>query len=67
MIGLVGQRFGEANVNIADMALSRQGSTALMVLKLDAPMTDELRDSLRNDNPPILSLRSVTLPRIGQH
>lgn len=66
VIGLVGQRFGEANVNIADMALSRRGKTALMVLKLDAPMTDELRDSLRKDNPPILSVRSVTLPPIGQ-
>ncbi len=64
VIGLVGQRFGEAGVNIADMALSRRGGKALMVLKLDAPMTDELRDSLRNDNPPILSVRSTTLPAI---
>ncbi len=64
VIGLVGQRVGEAGVNIADMALSRRGKTALMVLKLDAPMTDELRDSLRSESPPILSVRSTTLPPI---
>jgi len=62
VIGLVGRRFGEAGINIADMALSRRGKTALMVLKLDVPMPDELRDSLRGENPPIFSVRSVTLP-----
>ena len=36
VIGLVGQAFGSAGINIADMALSRRGKTALMVLKLDA-------------------------------
>ncbi len=66
VIGLVGQAFGTAQINIADMALSRRGRTALMVLKLDEPMPDHLRDSLRAMNPPILSLRTVSLPPVGE-
>lgn len=65
VIGLVGQCVGEAGINIADMALSRRGQTALMVLKLDDPMTDDLRDALRASNPPILSLQTVTLPPVA--
>ncbi len=65
VIGLVGQAFGTAQINIADMALSRRGRTALMVLKLDEPMPDHLRDSLRAMNPPILSLRTVSLPPVA--
>jgi len=57
---------GEAEINIADMALSRRGKTALMVLKLDVPMPTELRDSLRAQNPPIFSVRSATLPPVCQ-
>lgn len=64
VIGLVGQAFGSAEINIADMALSRRGKTALMVLKLDAPMPDSLRASL-SAHPTILSVRSVTLPAVG--
>ena len=64
VIGLVGQCVGEAGINIADMALSRRGKTALMVLKLDVPLPETLGDSLRNENPPILSVRSVTLPPV---
>lgn len=63
VIGLVGKAFGDAGINIADMALSRRGKTALMVLKLDAPMPTTLRDSLAS-NPPIISVRSVTLPAV---
>lgn len=61
VIGLVGKQFGDAGINIADMALSRRGKTALMVLKLDEPMPNDLRDRLRAANPPILSVRTVTL------
>jgi len=64
VIGLVGNRVGEAGINIADMALSRRGKTALMVLKLDVPLPEALRDSLRNEGPPILSVRNVTLPPV---
>lgn len=64
VIGLVGQAFGNAGINIADMALSRRGKTALMVLKLDAPMPDSLRNSLTT-HAPILSVHSVSLPPVG--
>ena len=64
VIGLVGQRVGDAGINIADMALSRRGKTALMVLKLDEPIPDDVRNALRAMNPPILSVRSVSLPPV---
>lgn len=65
VIGLVGQKCGDAGINIADMALSRRGKTALMLLKLDGPLPDALRDELRAANPPILSVRRVDLPPIN--
>ena len=61
VIGLVGQRFGDAGINIADMALSSRGNTALMLLKLDQPMPDEMRATLRAASEHILSVHSVTL------
>ena len=64
VIGLVGQTFGDAGINIADMALSRHGETALMVLKLDAPMPGDLRDALSRMTPPIHSVRTVSLPPV---
>lgn len=66
VIGLVGQAFGDAGINIADMALSRRGKTALMVLKLDEPMPDKLREQLCGINPPILSLRTISLPPVQE-
>ena len=60
-IGLAGQRFGDAGINIADMALSSRGNTALMLLKLDQPMPDEMRATLRAASKHILSVHSVTL------
>ena len=65
VIGLVGQAFGNAGINIADMALSRRGKTALMVLKLDQAMPDDLRNTLSAANPPILSVRTVSLPPVA--
>lgn len=65
VIGLVGQTVGDARINIADMALSRRGKTALMVLKLDEPLPSALREQLRSMNPPILSVQSVTLAPIS--
>ena len=61
-IGLVGRKFGEAKINIADMALSRRGDTALMVLKVDEPIPDELTKTLEAAHPPIRSVCTVTLP-----
>ena len=66
VIGLVGQAFGSAGINIADMALSRRGKTALMVLKLDEAMPNSLRNGLSALNPPILSVRTVTLPPVAE-
>jgi D-3-phosphoglycerate dehydrogenase len=65
VIGLVGQAFGNRGINIADMALSRRGKTALMVLKLDGPMPDELLKALRGMNPPILSVCTISLPPVS--
>jgi D-3-phosphoglycerate dehydrogenase len=48
VIGRVGTLFGEANVNIANMAVSRtrRGEKALMALSLDTPAPPELVDRL---------------------
>lgn len=61
MIGLVGTEFGSAGANIADMALSRRGNTAMMVLKLDATPDESLINRLRA-RPGILKVASVQLP-----
>jgi D-3-phosphoglycerate dehydrogenase len=49
VIGRVGTLFGEAGVNIANMAVSRtrQGGKALMALSLDAEPPSELVESVR--------------------
>lgn len=62
VIGLVGTLFGKHELNIADLFLSRRGKTALMLLKVDESMNDALLGELRRANPPILSVRTVSLP-----
>jgi D-3-phosphoglycerate dehydrogenase / 2-oxoglutarate reductase len=49
VIGKVGTLFGEAGVNIANMAVSRtrRGDKALMALSIDSEAPDELVESLR--------------------
>jgi D-3-phosphoglycerate dehydrogenase len=49
VIGRIGTLFGEADVNIANMAVSRtnRGGKALMAVSLDTPAPPELVDSLR--------------------
>jgi D-3-phosphoglycerate dehydrogenase len=44
VIGRVGTMFGEAGVNIANMAVSRtsEGGTALMAFSIDSPAAPEL-------------------------
>ena len=67
MIGLVGAEFGKANVNIADMTISRRenadgsGATALMLLKLDEAASYELHDAL-GEQEGILKIAAVQLP-----
>jgi len=65
VIGLVGSTFGDHKVNIADMMLSRKDKTALMVLKLDAPIPDDAMQALRSKKPPIQKVLPVTLPAIS--
>ena len=49
VIGRVGTLFGEAGVNIANMAVSRnrEGGQALMALSIDSPAPAELLEGLR--------------------
>ena len=50
VIGRVGSMFGEAGVNIANMAVSRtkEGGEALMVFSIDSAAKDELVDALHD-------------------
>ncbi|NOT01874.1 MAG: ACT domain-containing protein, partial [Phycisphaerales bacterium] len=60
VIGSVGQLFGDAGINIADMTLSRRDRTALMLLKLDqAPGDAVLKQLVALDA--IQSVQSVLL------
>jgi D-3-phosphoglycerate dehydrogenase len=66
VIGLVGSSFGDSNVNIADMVISRQinpdgTATALMVLKTDSAPPEALINRLKA-RPNILKVKTVKLP-----
>lgn len=66
VIGTVGTSFGDANVNIADMVISREftkggTATALMVLKTDSEAPDALVNRLRA-RPNILKVKTLALP-----
>ncbi len=65
VIGLVGTIFGDNKINIADMMLSRQRETALMVLKLDAPIPPDVMQILESKKPPLFQVLPVTLPPIA--
>lgn len=62
VIGLVGTIMGDHKINIADMMLSRQKNTALMVLKLDAPLPAKVLEVLASRKPPLASVLPVELP-----
>jgi D-3-phosphoglycerate dehydrogenase len=69
VIGIVGTSFGDAQVNIADMVISRavdkQGkAAALMVLKTDSEPPAALLNRLRA-RPNILHVKSLVLPPRG--
>jgi D-3-phosphoglycerate dehydrogenase len=51
VIGRVGTMFGQAGVNIANMAVSRdrKGGQALMAMSLDTPPPPGLLDRLREE------------------
>lgn len=61
VIGVVGAIFGNAGVNIADMTISRQGPRAMMVLRVDGEIGDDLLHMLA-DAEPVLWVCSVELP-----
>ena len=66
VIGKVGSTFGDANINIADMVISRDfqadgTAQALMVLKTDSLAPDALLQSLRSSTN-ILRVKSMSLP-----
>ncbi|MEM7624543.1 MAG: phosphoglycerate dehydrogenase [Planctomycetota bacterium] len=67
VIGIVGTEFGSADVNIADMTISRRanedgsGATALMLLKLDAAAPAALHEALAQHDG-ILKIAAVHLP-----
>ncbi len=69
VIGIVGSAFGQAQVNIADMVISRvsnkdDGATALMVLKVDSTPPAKLLEDLRA-RPNILRVKPLLVPRAG--
>ena len=69
VIGTVGTTFGDANVNIADMVISREkqaggSATAIMVLKTDSAPTAAALDRLKAHSG-ILKVKSVVLPPRG--
>jgi D-3-phosphoglycerate dehydrogenase / 2-oxoglutarate reductase len=63
MIGALGRIVGEAGVNIANMAVSRnrREARALMALSVDNPVSDELLDRLRSEQG-FVSARFIRLP-----
>jgi D-3-phosphoglycerate dehydrogenase len=66
VIGTVGTSFGDANVNIADMVISREFDKdgvahALMLLKTDSAAPDALVNRLRA-RPGIVRVKCVSLP-----
>ena len=69
VIGTVGSSFGDAQVNIADMVISREfdkggKATALMVIKTDSEPPAALLNRLRA-RPNILRAKSLVLPPRG--
>lgn len=67
VIGIVGSSFGDAQVNIADMVISRDVQSdgtahALMMLKVDSAPDEALTNRLRA-RPGILRVKCVKLPK----
>ena len=66
VIGSVCMALGEAGVNIANLTLGRsgKGEKALTVLNLDASLSDETLEGIRN-LPHVLQAAKVTLPEVN--
>ncbi len=66
VIGIVGSSFGDAQLNIADMVISREKhadgtATAFMILKIDQPAPDSLLNRLRA-RAGIIRAKAISLP-----
>ncbi len=63
VVGAIGVVLGEAGVNIAHIAWGRDQDSgeALTVINLDAPVTEELLETIRK-HPHVLWAKSVSLP-----
>jgi len=61
MVARVGAELGQAEINIADMHISRRDRTALMLLHVDNPPSADLPSRLTS-NPGILKCALVELP-----
>ncbi|MCG3125849.1 MAG: D-3-phosphoglycerate dehydrogenase [Phycisphaerae bacterium] len=61
-IGLVATQFGDAEVNIADLAVSRQERDAMMLFKIDGALPRDVLERLRTHRPPIRAVYDVELP-----
>ena len=63
MIGRLGTLLGDAGVNIANMAVSRnrQAARALMALSLDSPLPEGMLERLRSE-PGFVDARFIVLP-----
>lgn len=66
VIGLVGTIFGNRDINVADLFLSRLKKTALMVCKIDGEIDESVLAEIRTEEP-IVSVRLVTLPMLPGH
>jgi D-3-phosphoglycerate dehydrogenase len=70
-IGLVGQMFGDAGVNIAEMVIGRKrrsqgaGGVAMMIIKLDGAPRPELLERLRAAAG-IHNVAAVELPMVPE-
>ena len=67
VIGTVGTSFGDAEVNIADMVISRDvgkdgAATALMVLKTDSDSPRGAAEPACGHGPNIVRVKSIVLP-----
>ena len=63
MIGRLGVLLGDAGINIANMAVSRnrRGARALMALSVDSPLPPDLLARMR-DEPGFVDVRFLVLP-----
>jgi D-3-phosphoglycerate dehydrogenase len=63
VVGVIGSLLGDAGINIAHIAWGRDRDhgEAFTLINLDAPVSPELLDTLRN-HPKVLWARAVELP-----